>query len=70
MFPRDLLLMLLLTCILYNYSYAEETKDKTSLDDWVIILTLTVCCMFSVLIVMVPTLLYYRYCSKEAEFVQ
>ncbi|KYN38567.1 hypothetical protein ALC56_07050 [Trachymyrmex septentrionalis] len=75
MFPRDLLLILLLTCILYRHSYAQEMKNNTSLDDralddWVIVSTIMVCSMFSVLFILIPTLLYYRYCSKEAEFAQ
>ncbi|XP_011694478.1 PREDICTED: uncharacterized protein LOC105453895 [Wasmannia auropunctata] len=68
MFPRNLLLILLLTCALFCCSYAqtdkEETQEKSPLDDWVIVSTSMVCTMFFVLIVLIPTVMYYRYFHK------
>ncbi|CAL1679883.1 unnamed protein product [Lasius platythorax] len=73
MFPRGLLLILLF-CILYCHCYAQVTEKKTTampneikstMNDSMIISTIMVCTMFSVMIILVPTVLYYRYYSKE-----
>ncbi|KAL0131481.1 hypothetical protein PUN28_002780 [Cardiocondyla obscurior] len=65
MFPRNLLLMLLYTCILScHFCNAQETSTAS---DAVIISTAMVCAMFSVIIILVPTVLYYRYYAKKEE---
>ncbi|KAH0954184.1 hypothetical protein HN011_000092 [Eciton burchellii] len=67
--PPLLLLLLLLGCIFY--CCAQEIKDvnktKPIMSEQAVISTVMVCTMFSVVVVLVPTVLYYRYCSKEED---
>ncbi|XP_029675432.1 uncharacterized protein LOC115242946 [Formica exsecta] len=73
MFPQNLLLILLF-CVLYCHCYVQIIEEeitatqnitKTAMNDAEILSTVMVCNMFFVMIVLVPTMLYYRYYSKE-----
>ncbi|GAB1863726.1 hypothetical protein CAJAP_04805 [Camponotus japonicus] len=67
MFSQSLLLILLF-CVFYCYTQeitVTQNEIKSTMSESMIISTAMACSLFSVLIVLVPTILYYRYCSKR-----